>query len=287
MSSNTLGALLMMVSLACFTFSDTFMKLLAGVVPLFQLLFLRGLLTTALIIGLRGKLGTLHFNIARRDWWLIALRCLTEVLTAYFFLTALFHMPLANVSAILQALPLTVTLGAALFLREAVGWQRMAAIAVGLCGVMMIVQPGTDGFTIWSIYALIAVALVTARDLITRQLSPDVPSITVTLVTAAGVTIPFGIASIFQPWVPVGASEGLLILGAAVFVLGGYYFSVRVMRVADPSFTAPFRYSGLVWALIVGWLVFGDWPGPLTMSGAVIVVATGLFTLYRERRLRR
>ncbi len=277
----------MMASMACFTVNDTFMKLTAGSVPMFQLLFLRGAMVCLLIFATMGRLGKIHFNISRRDARLIALRSVAEVLTAYFFLSALFNMPLANVTAILQVLPLSVTLASALILREAVGWQRMTAIAVGFVGVLLIVKPGAEGFNVWSIYALIAMCFVTARDLITRQLSPDVPSMTVTLATAVAVLVAAGLASLTEDWVVVTALNYGYIAGSALFILGGYFFSIQVMRVADVSATAPFRYTGLIWALLIGWFVFGDWPGWMTQLGAVIVVATGLFTLYRERKLAR
>ena len=286
MSPNMIGALLMMASMACFTLNDSLIKLTAGAIPLFQLLFLRGVMTSILIIALRGRLGAMHFNTAPRDWVLIGLRTGAEVLTAYFFLSALLNMPLANVTAILQVLPLSVTLASALFLREAVGWQRMAAIGIGFIGVLLIVKPGADGFNIWSIYALVAMFFITARDLITRQLSADVPSMTVTLVTALAVMGAAGLASLTQPWVGVSITQASLIAGSALFILGGYYFSIQVMRAADVSFTAPFRYTGLIWALLIGYLVFDHWPDQMTLAGACIVVATGLFTLYRERRLR-
>lgn len=287
MSPNALGALLMMGSMACFTINDMFMKLTDADIPLFQLLFLRGAMVCALILITKGRLGTIHFNIAPRDWKLIALRCAAEVLTAYFFLMALFNMPLANVTAILQVLPLSVTLASAVILRETVGWQRMAAICIGFIGVMLIVRPGAEGFNAWSVYALIAVAFVTARDLITRRLSHDVPSMTVTLATAGSVLVSAGLASLSQPWVSVAPLHWLYLAGSALFILGGYFFSVRVMRVGDVGATAPFRYTGLLWALVIGWFVFGDWPETLTLIGAGIVVAMGLFTLYRERKLAR
>ena len=169
MSSNQIGALFMMASMACFTLNDAFMKVTDGAIPLFQLLFLRGILTTILIVALALWLKSLHFNIARRDWKLIAMRSAAEMATAYFFITALFNMPLANVTATLQALPLTVTLGGALFFREAVGWRRMSAILVGFLGMLLIVRPGSEGFNIYGIYALLAVLGVTVRDLVTRQ----------------------------------------------------------------------------------------------------------------------
>lgn len=287
MSPNTIGALLMMASMACFTLNDSLLKLIGGTVPLFQLIFLRGLLTTILILATKGRLGPMHLDIVRRDWGFIALRCIGEIGAAYFFLSALMNMPLGNVSAILQVVPLTITLASALFLREAVGWRRMLAILIGFCGVMMIVKPGAEGFNIWSVYALISVLCVTVRDLATRQLSKTVPSMTVTLATAASIAIAAGIASLTSPWVPVSGDLALMIAGASVFVLGGYFFSIQVMRTGDVSFVAPFRYTGLIWALVLGWFVFGDWPGWMTLTGAFIVVSMGIFTLYRERRLQR
>lgn len=285
MSPNTLGALLMTLSMACFVLNDTFLKLLAGAVPMYQLIFLRGLVTTGLITALGKRMGTLHFRIARRDWGIIAVRALSEVVIAYFFLNALFNMPLANVTAIMQVAPLAITLASAVVLREAVGWRRMLAVSVGFAGVMLIVQPGADGFTSWSLYGLGAVAGVTLRDLITRRLDPSVPSMTVTLVTALAVMAAAGLMSITEVWVALDVRAVLLLSGSAVFIIGGYFFSIKVMRVGDVSFSAPFRYTGLVWALLLGWFIFGDWPGGVTLLGAAVVVATGIYTFWREQRL--
>ncbi|NNK15560.1 MAG: DMT family transporter [Sulfitobacter sp.] len=285
MSLNLAGALLMMASMACFTLNDTMLKLTAGAVPLFQLLFIRSTITCGLILATRGRLGALHFDIARKDWIIIAVRAGTEILLAYFFLTALFNMPLANLTAILQVVPLAVTLASALVLRETVGWRRMLAIAVGFCGVLLIVKPGAEGFNVWSLYGVIAMLLVTVRDLVTRKLSPTVPSMTVTLVTAGAVAVAMGLASLGVTWVAIDLVTAALIVGSAVFIMGGYFFSIQVMRSGDVSFTAPFRYTGLIWALLAGWFVFGEWPGAMTLIGAAIVVATGTFSFYRERQL--
>lgn len=277
----------MMASMAFFTFNDTLLKLTNGAVPLFQLLCIRGLITCGLIWITRGKIGTLHFRIDRRDWILIAIRAGMEVVIAYFFLNALLNMPLANMTAIMQVVPLSVTLASALVLGEAVGWRRMLAIAVGFGGVMLIVKPGAEGFNIWSIYALIAVVGVTIRDLVTRRLSPLVPSMTVTLMTALAVMVAAGLASLGAPWVSIAPATGMLIAGSAVCVLAGYFCSIQVMRTGDVSFIAPFRYTGLIWALVLGWFIFDEWPTLQTMIGAVIVVGTGVFSFYRERKLSR
>jgi len=285
MTPNVKGALLMMGSMAAFTVNDTLVKAAGQEVPLFQLVALRGLLATILVFALARHLGALHLRFGRHDRWLVAFRCVAELSATFFFLTALMHMPLANVTAVLQALPLTVTLGAALFFSEQIGWRRIMAIALGFAGMLLIVRPGPDGFSIYAMYALIAVTCVTARDLITRRMSPEVPSMVVTLATSLTITTGAAIASAFQGWVPMTAGSGMLIASAAVFVLLGYLFSVMVMRVGEVSFVAPFRYSSLIWALGLGWAVFGDWPDRITMLGAALVASAGLFTLFRERAL--
>ncbi len=284
---NMKGAGLMMASMLAFTLNDTFVKLLSGVAPINQVLFLRGVLTTILIYSLIRAMGPLHWRMSRRDAWLVALRVLGEVASAYFFITALFHMPLPNVTAILHSLPLTVTLAAAVFLGEPVGWKRLSAILVGFVGVLLIVRPGAADFTIYSIYCLAAVAFVTLRDLATRRLSPATPSLTVTLISSAAVMLFFGVKSITEDWAPLDGQSALYILGAGGMVIIGYVCSIMVMRVGEVGFTTPFRYTGLVWALLLGWFVFGDWPAWQTLLGAAIVVATGLFTLYRERVARK
>jgi len=232
-------------------------------------------------------MGAIRLNFPRRDWMLLGVRSVAEIGATFCFLTALYHMPLANLTAILQALPLTVALAAALVLGEPLGWRRMLAIAIGFCGVLLIVRPGAEGFSIYSVYALASVGFVTVRDLTVRRLSPAVPSLSVALINAVVVTCAGGLASGVQGW---GALEpwhlGLLAL-ASFFIIGGYLASVMVMRVGEISFVAPFRYTGLIWALALGYLAFGDWPRPLTLLGAAIVVAMGMFTLYREAQQRR
>ena len=285
MSPNTTGALLMMASMMAFVMNDTFLKLTNGEVPLFQLIFIRGLLAMLLIYILARKLGTLRLQISRQDKALIALRGLSEVVTAYLFLSALFNMPLGNLNAIMQVVPLTVTLGSALFYREAVGWRRMLAIVIGLCGVMMIVRPGVDGFNIWSLYALGSVLGVTIRDLITRRLSPGVSGMTVTLGTTVAVMAAAGMASLTQEWAPISSHSWVSICASAIFVSVGYFSSIQAMRTGEVSFIAPFRYTGLVMAMMIGFFIFGEVPRVLTLIGAAIVMATGLFTFYRERKL--
>lgn len=283
--SNMRGAALMTASMAGYTFNDICIKLLAGEVPLFQAVFVRGIFASVFLLLLARHMGALRFDLPRRDWGLVVLRTIGELGATYCFLMALFNMPIANVTAILQALPLTVALAAALFLGEPLGWRRLGAILAGFLGVMLIVQPGGNGFTVWSLYALVAVGFITLRDLAARRLSPGTPSLTVSLVAAVSICLAGGLAATTEPWAPMGLYEWAVLILAALFILGGYLASVAVMRVGEIGFVAPFRYTGLLWALVLGWLFFGDWPDRLTLIGAGIVVAMGLFTLFRERQL--
>ncbi|SFQ33438.1 S-adenosylmethionine uptake transporter [Roseivivax halotolerans] len=283
-ADNAKGAGLMMASMAAFTINDAFVKAAGAALPLGQILLLRGAISICALVVLARMLGALR-AVPRRDAVLIALRSLAEVGAAYFFLTALLALPIANVTAILQTLPLTVTLGAALFFGEEVGWRRWAAIGVGFCGMLLIVRPGTEDFTAASVYVLIAVLFVTVRDLTTRRMSAGVPSLLVTLSAAVAVTLFASGLTLVQGWQPLSVGTGGLVLGSAIFVSAGYFLSVAVMRVGDISAVAPFRFTGLLWALALGLLVFGEWPEPLTFAGAALVVGAGVFTLRRERRL--
>lgn len=284
MSDNLKGAALMVGSMTAFTINDAFMKAIAGELPLFQAMFLRGLGLVACLIGLCAAAGQLRPAVSVRDWWLVVLRGLAEVGGAVFFMTALFHMPLANVSAIMQATPLAVSLAGAIFLGEMLGWRRLLAILVGFLGVLLIVRPGGSDFSIFTLAAVGAVICVTFRDLAARRLSKDLPSLFAALVAAVLVTAFVGLASLLENWAPISTKAAAQLTGAMIFILGGYFFSVAAMRVGEVSFTAPFRYTSLLVALILGFVVFGDLPGPITLIGAGIVVVTGLFTLYREHK---
>ena len=287
LTPNMRGAGFMMASMAAFTFNDVCVKLLAGTLPLMQIVFLRGILTVGMMIGLARVMGLRRLTIPRGDRWLVAGRTGAEVASMVAFLIALINMPIANVSAVMAALPLTVTLAGAVVLNETVGWKRLSAILVGMIGVLLIVQPGGDGFNAYSLVALIAVILITAREMFTRRFSAEVPSMAVAVITALSVCAFGGIATLVTgEWAPVEPRAGALVAIAAVFIIGGYVFSIMVMRVGEIGFVAPFRYTMLIWALVLGWLVFEDWPNVFTQAGAVIVVATGVFTLYRERKVR-
>lgn len=283
MTDNQRGAALMIASMTAFTLNDACMKALGAELPLFQAIFLRGVLASVALYALVRFYGRLSLPVGAKDRWLVALRTGCEVGAAFFFISALFNMPIANVTAILQALPLTVTLAGAVFLREPVGWRRWLAILVGFVGVVLIVRPGTDGFTLYSVYALLAVACVTVRDLAARRMSAGVPSTTAAFFAALGVAVLGAVGSIGSDWVAVSAgSVGLLVL-ATGFLVVAILTSVMTMRVGDLAVVTPFRYTSLLVALILGLVVFGEWPDALTLIGAGVIIAMGLFTIWREQ----
>ena len=287
LSPNLRGALYMTLSMAAFTLNDACVKLVAETVPLFQVIFLRGLGTTILLAIFVQMTTGLRPSWPRRDRPLIAGRTLAEIAAMVTFTLALTNMAIANATAILAALPLVVTLGAALVFGDKVGWRRLSAICIGFVGVLLIVQPGTDGFNIWSLLVLLSVLVITARDLFTRAFSPAVPTMTVAVLTAGAVCLVGGVLSLFTPWVALDLREAALIAAAAVLIIGGSVFGIMVMRVGEVGFVSPFRYTSLIFALILGLVVFDEFPNALALIGGVIVVSTGIFTLLRERMVAR
>lgn len=298
-SDNLRGVAYMSLSMLAFTVNDTFMKSVTAEVPLFQVIFLRGLVAIAGLVVMGLVTGAFRQRLVGGDWRLIGLRSVAEIFATLTFLTALLHMELANLSAIMQALPLAVTLAAALVFGDQIGWRRMTAIVAGFIGVMIIIRPGTDAFDIWSLLGVASVFCVVVRDLSVRKLGPHVPSIIVAL--GAAVTVALmglglsavsteGMGALFDGltgWQALTPGQLARVGGAGAFLIVGYLCAVTAMRFGDIGVVAPFRYTSLLWAILLGFAVFGDLPDGWTLVGAAIVVASGIYTLLRERALRR
>lgn len=282
LSENMRGALLMTASMSAYTFNDAFFKALSDELPLFQTMLLRGIGVVFCLTILGLALGQLNLRHSRHDWVLIVLRAIFELCAAVLFLLALINMPIANVTAILQALPLTVSLAATVFLGATIGWRRLTAIFVGFIGVLLIIKPGTSGFNAYALYALAAVGFVTARDIIVPKISSHVPTIVVAWCTAIVVMTGAGLASMTEVWQTPSGWGQIQLGGAILSIMCGTIFSVVAMRHGDIAFVAPFRYSSLIVAVILGVIIFNEIPDVLTVIGALIVVGTGVFTLYRD-----
>lgn len=251
-----------------------------------QFLFMRGLIAIVLVAVAARLLGQLRpLSFAARP--VLAIRVCGELVATWCFMQALFNIPLANLSAVMQALPLALTLFAALIWGEKVGWRRLTAIAVGFAGVLVIVRPGAENFDVYSLYALGSIAGCVVRDLATRRLKSDIPSLFVTLVTTVCVTTMGGLMSLGEAWKPVEPWHIGLMTAGAVFLLTGYFFTVSAMRVGEIAFVSPFRYFVLLFSILGAAIFHSEYPDAITLVGAAIIVATGIYTLYRERAVRR
>ncbi len=285
-SDNMRGAGLMALSMAGFTLNDSVMKFVGSDFDLFQAIFIRGIFATFLIGLLAWRAGGFSKRPDKRDGRLIALRSVAELGATFCFLTALINMPLANVTAILQTLPLTVALAAFFVYGERFRWHRGIAILIGLVGVLFIVRPGTEGFNNYSLLALVAVLFITLRDLTARNLSRSVSSMLVAFITSLAITTASGLVSVWlNRWTALSPGQAGFLALAAVFIFVGYYCAIAAMRVGDVSFVAPFRYTAMIWAILLGLMVFGDVPNKWTSLGMVIIAGAGLYTWLRERKV--
>lgn len=285
-AENLHGATLMLIAMAAFACNDATMKYISQTLPLYEAIALRGgLVMLALPLIFLGR-GGVDLRVKRADWPALALRTAGEVSSTLLFLNALHYMPIGELSAIMQALPLLVMLAAAVFFGEPLGWRRMVAVIVGLIGVLLILRPGSMSFTVWSVVALGSVLGVVVRDLATRMFSPSLKSNTIAFYASLAVTLS-AILMPSEPWRLPSMGEGwLLVLNAALLSLG-YLTVVGTMRVGDVGFVAPFRYTSLVFAMILGAVIFSERPGMWTLIGSGLVVAAGLYSIWRERRLTR
>ncbi|MEO7380837.1 MAG: DMT family transporter, partial [Paracoccaceae bacterium] len=261
-SDNLRGVMLMCASMLAFTLNDTLVKAVThDGMPLFQAITLRGVgASVGLMLIALHQTGRLNLWPAGRDKVYLAWRTVGEIGATLLFLVALTHMPLANLSAILQSLPLAVTLAAALLMRAPIGWRRMAAILVGFVGVVIIIRPGAADFDIWSVMGLGSVAFVVLRDLATRQFSRALPSTTGAIWASLSVFLMGLIGLAVEGWHSMGLKAALEISGAATCLIAGYICAIKVMRVGEISIVAPFRYTSLLWAIVLGWLLFGTLP---------------------------
>lgn len=278
----------MVAAMAGFAIEDVLIKQMAASMPVGQVLALTGA-GGGLIFSLVGLLGgqpLLSRGVLARP---VMLRNLSEAVGSATFVSALALGTLSSASAILQATPLAVTLGAALFLREPVGWRRWAAIGIGFAGVLLIVQPGMAGFTPVSLLAVAAVVMLAMRDLCSRAVPPDVTS---TQLAAWGFfsLVPAGLVTMLVlGTAPMILAAPDVLRLAAVLVVGGvaYYTLIVATRTGDVSAVVPFRYTRLVFALLLGYFVFDERPDALMLCGAALIVATGLYTIWRSALRRR
>lgn len=282
---NFRGAVLMTSAMLGFAIEDMFIKLMSGALPISQILMILGLggsIIFAINMRLRGE-PLLSKGLLTRS---VLLRNFGEVLGTLGFVSAIVLTPISSASAILQATPLVVTLGAALFLNEPVGWRRWTAILVGFLGVLLIIRPGTGDFSLLSLLAVQGVIGLAIRDLATRRIPKETSSMQLSLLAFA-LLFPTGfILMLVTSQTMVMPTPYIWSLIAAALIIGvfAYYGIVAAMRIGEISFVTPFRYSRLIFAMIVGVFVFNETPDRLMLIGSAIIVGSGIYTVWRERK---
>ncbi len=273
----------MVVSMALFGLEDMFLKWAAASLPVGEIVFVSGVFGVVVFVLMAWRQGQKVFTKAALQPWVLA-RGLGEMVGTFAYITALATVPLSTVSAVLQAMPLAVTMAAALFMQEQVGWRRWSAIAVGFAGVLLVIRPGLDGFRPEALWVLITVAGLTLRDLAARKIPPACSTAQVSAwgliaVTLLGALMMAGSGEVAvpNPW------ETAALLGALVFGTGGYWAIIGATRTGEVSVVAPFRYVRLVFAVLIGAFVFAEWPDVITLCGSGLIVASGLYSFARER----
>ena len=284
---NLRGIVMMVVSMAGFAVEDMFVKLAAADMPTGQILMSLGLMGAPLFWALARREGKRVFTaeaLAPPILW----RNAGEMVGTAGFVTALALTPLSSVSAILQATPLAVTFGAALFLGETVGWRRWTAIAVGFLGVVIVIRPGLDGFQLASLWGVVGVLGLAVRDLATRKVAASTSTMQVgawaflTVAVLGAAMLAMGGGAVLP-----SPGQGALLLGALVFGFGAYWAVILATRTGDVSAIVPFRYTRLVFAMMIGFVVFHEQPDGWMLVGAALIIGSGLYSFVREQRLRR
>jgi drug/metabolite transporter (DMT)-like permease len=285
-AANIRAILAMSFGMGSFACGDTLMKLASTALPTSELLFIRG--TIIFIVALSAAFYTGALREIRHAFErAMAGRIVGDTGAGWLFQSALARMPYADLMAISQLSPMMLTAASALFFGERVGWRRWTATVVGLIGVLIIVRPGSSTFSWWALVGIASVACTTLRDLSTRRISQRASPILIMTISAAAVAIAALAVAPFSNWDWPTQSLMLKLSGAALFSLLGQLGVIISIRTGEVSAVVPFRYTIILFSIMSSILVFGHFPDGVTLVGIAVVVAAGLYTFYREQKLRR
>lgn len=281
-TGNRRGIITFSLAVLLFVINEALCKLVYGNLPAHQILAVRGLAATAIIFGVICASGAMA-RIGRMLNGQVVLRSSVDLVGSYLYMIALFHIPLANMTAIHMSSPLMMTAVVALLMREPVGWRRWLAVIAGFMGVLLVVQPSAGSFNAYSLLAIGAATCIVARDLVTRRIDAGIPS-SIIIFTNVGMMALVALAlALAEGWVAMGWRDTVLLTLAALCIAAGYLSAVDAFRHAEVPVIVPLRYTGLLWALLIGYLVWGDVPNGLAAAGIALIVASGLYVLHRER----
>ena len=279
--------MLMIASMCAFAIADALVKFSTTTISPAQVIFY--LIGGALVIfTTMARLQNDKLLDSRAFSPILLLRYVAEIAGMIGMVMALANIPISVVGAITQASPMLATVGAVLFLNENVGWRRWCSIVAGFIGVLLIIQPGGVAFDSAVLWAVLAMAALSIRDLTTRLIPSDIPSASLATFTMAAAT-PFTVAWVLfngENLIPVN-TNWLVVIPMVVIGAMGYMLLISSIRQAEVSVVMPFRYSRIIFLLVLGVLVFDEKPGALMLTGAVLIIASGSYMMWREHYVKK
>ncbi len=280
---STVAIALTLTAMFAFAVMDGLTKILAHALPIPQILWVRNIVFCALVVGLMLAQGQpLRALLQSARPGLQVARALLLILESSAFMLAFKYLPLADVHAVAALAPLGVVALSVPLLGEQVGWRRWAAVLAGLAGVMLIVRPGFQKIEPSMAIALAAAGLWAAYQIMVRLCSRTDSSDTTSLWTAV---VGLLATSIIGPVVWVWPDATAWTMLGAIALLGSlaHICFIRALGLTQPSLLQPYNYTLFIWAVVVGYMFFGDVPDAWTWAGASIIIASGIYVWHRER----
>ena len=281
---NRMGILAMIGAMVCFVINDALVKYVSQSLPGTELIFVRGVIASTMLLLLAWRFGALvHLREVFRGW--VALRAALDALATAMFLLALFNLPISACTAINMTAPLMITALAPLFLGRQRSPRPWLATIIGFSGVLLVVQPKAGNFNGYALLCFAATFLAAIRDLVTQRIHAEIPSILVSLATMLSVTSLAAVLSPLDGWVPIPLASLARIVLAAAFLSSGYILIISALRRGEVAIVAPFRYTALPVALVVGLLVWSEWPNMYSWTGVALIVGSGVYVLRIGQRV--
>lgn len=281
-AANRRGILYMAAAMVCLVLNDAIVKQVGQAMPVPQMIVVRGLMAALMVLAVARATGATDRLPRLADRRVLA-RAGIDAVGTLLYLLSLMHLPLANATSINLAAPLIMALFAVAFLHERAGPARWLAMGVGFGGVLLVIQPRAAGYNAWALVCLAGTVSHVGRELLTRRIDPAIPAILVTLSSVVVVSALAALSLLYSGWQPVSLRQLALLALAAALLASGYFFIVNSMRHGQMTVVAPFRYTGLLVALLLGWAVWGELPNALAWGGIALLLASGLYLLHEGR----
>lgn len=282
------GIAFMILSVFFMNLNNALLKWLSAGYPASQIIFMRSLIMVAIVLAIAASTG--GFGMLRPgNLWAHWNRGFLQLLNGLFFVLSVTYLPLAETVALTFAAPLFLTALAIPFLGEQVGWRRWGAVVVGFIGILIITRPFSEVLQLAMLFPLAAALSGAIRDIVTRKLTAKESSLSIlfssSLIATLGTLPAVPLAVEPLAWMMPGWIDLGLIMLTGLAVAAGHFFMIDTFRYVEAKVVAPFRYTGIIWATILGFLIWGQFPDHYTLLGVAIVIASGLYILHRQREL--